>query len=74
MERCIKCGGRADFICPYCHKKYCRSHMELRYTGQDRGFRSRYMCPSCWKRKQRVLNEQMINARTFKPKKYFYGS
>lgn len=74
MEACTRCGGRADYICPYCSRKFCRSHMELRYTGQNRGLRSRYMCPACWKKKQVVLNEHMVNARNYQSKKYFYGS
>jgi hypothetical protein len=31
------------------------------------------MCPVCWKKRQVVLNQNMVNARTYKPKKYFYG-
>ncbi len=74
MEVCSKCRKQADFICPGCDRKFCRSHMELRYAGPDRGFRSRYMCPACWKKNKVVLNENMVNARTFQPKKYFYRS
>jgi transposase-like protein len=72
MERCNICGKEAAYICPYCDKKFCKQHMELRYVGQDRGFKSRYMCPSCWKKKQVVLNEKMISTKNYKPKKYFY--
>ncbi|MGD2079530.1 MAG: hypothetical protein PVJ36_00170 [Nitrospirota bacterium] len=72
MEVCYKCGSKADFICPVCSTKMCRAHAEKRYTGQDRGFRSRYMCPSCWKKKHRVLNEEMVDAKKYKPKKYVY--
>lgn len=70
MEVCYRCGSKADFICPDCGSKVCRSHMELRYTGPDRGFKSRYMCPSCWKKKRVVLNENMINARNYRKKTY----
>jgi hypothetical protein len=34
--------------------------------------RSRFMCPTCWKVKQVVLNQNMINARTHKPKPYVF--
>lgn len=74
MEVCFKCGKPADFICPDCGTKACRSHMELRYRGPDRGFKSRFMCPVCWKKKRKVLNENMVNARTYKPKLYIYNS
>ncbi len=71
MEVCHKCSRPADYICPDCGTKMCRTHAEKRYIGQDRGFRSRYMCPKCWKTKHKVLNENMMNARTFKPKKTY---
>jgi hypothetical protein len=35
--------------------------METRYSGPDRGFKSRYMCPVCWKIKRVMLNQNMIN-------------
>jgi hypothetical protein len=70
MEKCFKCGGKADFICADCGAKACRAHMELRYTGPDRGFKSRYMCPACWKKKRVVLNQDMVNVDTEKPKVY----
>ncbi|MBZ0156921.1 MAG: hypothetical protein K8I29_12025 [Alphaproteobacteria bacterium] len=73
MEVCYKCGKPADFICPDCGNKICRAHMEKRYAGPDRGFKSRFMCPSCWKKKQVKLNQDMINAREYKPKTYIYG-
>jgi hypothetical protein len=72
MEVCYKCGRKADYICPDCSAKMCRSHMELRYAGPNRGFRSRYMCPKCWKTKHKVLNENMVNAHQYKPKVYSY--
>jgi hypothetical protein len=72
MEVCHKCGGKADFICPRCGTKTCRSHMELRYMGPHRGFKSRFMCPRCWKTKQVVLNQNMINAHRYKPKPYVF--
>jgi len=74
MESCYRCGRKADYICPQCGSKICRSHMELRYVGPDRGFRSRYMCPVCWKVKRRVLNEQMIRADRYQRKLYIVGS
>lgn len=70
MESCYKCGGAADFICPDCGTKACRNHMELRYTGPDRGFKSRYMCPSCWKSKRVKLNQDMVRADAYRPKTY----
>lgn len=73
MEACHKCGQSADFICPICSTKMCRGHAELRYRGPDRGFRSRFMCPSCWKKKQVVLNENMVNAKEYKPKTYSFS-
>jgi hypothetical protein len=48
--------------------------MELRYTGPDRGFKSRYMCPSCWKKKHVVLNQNMVKADQYKPKTYVFSS
>jgi len=74
MEVCYKCGRAADYICPDCGTKACRAHMELRYTGPDRGFKSRYMCPTCWKTKRKVLNEQMIKAQEHLAKHYFFIS
>ena len=71
MEQCNKCGQKADFICPDCGTKVCKAHMELRYTGPDRGLKSRYMCPACWKNKRVKLNQDMVNAHTYKPKQYF---
>ncbi len=73
MEVCYKCNGPADYICPDCGTKMCRSHAESRYMGRDRGLRSRYMCPKCWKKKHTVLNENMQSARTYKPKTYVYA-
>lgn len=73
MEECFKCGRQADYICPDCHTKMCRHHAENRYVGQNRGLKSRFMCPKCWKQKHKVLNESMVNARAYKPKKYFHG-
>lgn len=73
MEKCYRCGGQADFICPDCGSKVCTAHMELRYTGPDRGFRSRYMCPVCWKVKRVVLNEKMLKAQEHKKKIYVVG-
>jgi hypothetical protein len=74
MEVCYKCGKPADYICPECSKKFCRSHMEQRYSGPDRGFRSRLMCPVCWKKKKVTLNENMIRTADYKPKTYVGGS
>ena len=74
MEVCYKCGRNADFICPDCGSKVCRAHMELRYIGPNRGFKSHYMCPVCWKIKHKVLNEQMIRSKGYKPKLYVFNS
>jgi hypothetical protein len=74
MEKCDKCGGQADYICPDCGKKYCKPHMEQRYAGPDRGFKSRHMCPSCWKKKQLKLSQDMVNVKQHKPKTYVYGN
>jgi hypothetical protein len=74
MEVCHQCGRAAEYICPDCGTKTCRAHMELRYAGPDRGFKSRYMCPVCWKAKRRVLNEQMIRAKEYLAKQYFFLS
>lgn len=73
METCYKCGGKADYICPDCGKKMCKSHMEKRYVGPDRGFKSRFMCPSCWQKKQVKLNQDMIKTSEYVPKTYSYG-
>lgn len=73
MESCYRCGGRADFICPDCGSKVCRSHMELRYTGPDRGFKSRSMCPVCWKVKRVMLEQDMVRAIQHKPKIFVFG-
>jgi hypothetical protein len=73
MEVCYKCGKQADYICPECGNKCCRSHMESRYSGPDRGFKSRLMCPVCWKKKRVVLNENMLDAKSYKPKVYVQG-
>ncbi len=72
MEVCFKCKKPAIYICPDCSTKACRDHLEKRYVGMDRGLRSRYMCPKCWKIKHKVLNENMVNARTYKPKKFHF--
>lgn len=72
MEVCYKCGDEADYICPFCGTKMCKSHSEPRYTGPNRGFKSRFMCPKCWKKKHRVLNEEMVDARKYKSKTYIY--
>ncbi|MEJ2697119.1 MAG: hypothetical protein P8013_10775 [Candidatus Sulfobium sp.] len=73
MEKCFKCEGEAHYICPECGTKACRSHMELRYTGPDRGFRSRYMCPKCWKKKRVVLNQDMVDVKEYRPKTYVWN-
>ncbi len=70
MEKCYRCGGKADFICPDCGSKVCRSHMELRYTGPDRGLKSRYMCPVCWKVKRVMLNQNMVRTDQYSKKVY----
>jgi hypothetical protein len=44
--------------------------MESRYTGPDRGFKSRYMCPVCWKKKRVKLNQDMIQADRYAKKTY----
>ncbi len=74
MERCYQCAGPADFICPDCGTKVCATHMELRYTGPDRGFKSRHMCPVCWKVKRVMLEQNMVNALQHKPKIFVFGS
>ncbi len=74
MEVCYKCGRAAEYICPDCGTKVCKAHMELRYAGPDRGFKSRYMCPVCWKFKKKMLNEQMIKAQEYLAKQYFFFS
>jgi len=74
MEVCYKCGKAAEYICPDCGTKVCRAHMELRYVGPDRGFKSRYMCPACWKVKKKMLQEKMINAQEYLAKQYFFMS
>lgn len=73
MERCYQCGGTAIFICPDCGSKVCKAHMELRYAGPDRGFKSRYMCPVCWKVKRVMLEQDMVNAIQYKPKVFVFG-
>jgi hypothetical protein len=73
MERCYQCGGPAVFICPDCGSKVCKAHMELRYAGPDRGFKSRYMCPVCWKVKRVMLEQDMVNAIEHKPKIFVFG-
>lgn len=73
MERCYQCGGPAVFICPDCGSKVCNAHMELRYAGPDRGFKSRYMCPVCWKVKRVMLEQDMVNAIQYKPKVFVFG-
>ncbi|MDA8077414.1 MAG: hypothetical protein M0Z79_00605 [Nitrospiraceae bacterium] len=70
MEVCYRCGKNAEYICPDCGAKACRSHMENRYVGPDRGFKSRYMCPVCWKGKRVVLNENMLRADQYAKKVY----
>jgi len=72
MEVCYRCGGPADFICPDCGSKICKAHMESRYVGPDRGFKSRYMCPVCWQVKRKVLNEEMIRTKDYKSKLYVF--
>ena len=73
MERCYQCGGQAVFICPDCGSKVCKAHMELRYAGPDRGFKSRYMCPVCWKVKRVKLEQDMVKAVQYKPKVFVFG-
>ncbi len=73
MEKCSKCHQEADYICPDCGGKFCRAHMEKRYVGPDRGFKSPFMCPSCWKKKEVKLNQDMIKAKEYQPKTYVYG-
>ncbi len=70
MEVCYRCGRKADYICPDCGSKICNAHMETRYTGPDRGFKSRYMCPVCWKIKRVMLNQNMIKSATRQKKIY----
>ena len=48
--------------------------MEQRYAGPDRGFKSRHMCPSCWKKKQLKLTQDMVDVKQHKPKTYVYGN
>ena len=74
MERCHRCEEPAAFICPDCGTKSCQRHMEPRYTGPDRGFKSRLMCPACWKKKRVVLNQDMVKADQYKPKTYVFSS
>lgn len=60
MEKCYKCDRKADYACPECGSKICKYHMEFIYTGLDRGFKSRFMCPVCWLVKRKVTEERMI--------------
>lgn len=60
MDTCYKCGRDADFLCPDCGSKICKYHMEFRYTGLDRGLKSRFMCPVCWLVKRMVPDERMV--------------
>ena len=73
MESCYQCGNPAVFICPDCGSKVCKSHMEARYAGPDRGFKSRYMCPVCWKVKRVMLEQDMVKAIQYKPKVFVFG-
>jgi hypothetical protein len=73
MEVCHRCSDPAEFICPDCGSKTCAAHMELRYSGPDRGFKSRYMCPVCWKLKRVKLEQDMILAIEHKPKIFCFG-
>jgi len=59
MDNCYQCDQPADLQCPECGTTVCSGHLEPRYTGPDRGFESRYMCPSCWKDKKVTLDSQM---------------
>lgn len=63
METCYKCTRDADYLCPECGTKICKYHMEFRYTGLDRGFRSRFMCPVCWLVKRVVPDDKMTRIR-----------
>ncbi len=61
METCYKCGHAADFICPDCGSRICKSHMESRYPGpHHKNFTSNYMCPVCWLVKRVMLEENML--------------
>lgn len=60
MDKCYRCEREADFECPECGSRICRYHMEFIYTGLDRGFGSRFMCPVCWLVKRKVPDERMI--------------
>ena len=70
MEKCYRCGQKADFICPDCGSKVCQTHMEQRYSGPDRGFKSRHMCPVCWKVKRVMLNQNMVRTDQYVKKVY----
>ena len=61
MERCYKCSNDADYICPDCGTRVCKSHMETRYPGpHHKNFTSNYMCPVCWLVKRVMLDENML--------------
>ena len=66
MDKCYKCEREADYACPECKSNICKYHMEFIYTGLDRGFRSRFMCPVCWLVKRRVTEEKMIKLKKTK--------
>lgn len=66
MDKCYRCEREADYACPECKSNICKYHMEFIYTGLDRGFRSRFMCPVCWLVKRRVTEEKMIKLKKTK--------
>ena len=74
MDKCYKCEREADYACSECGSKICKLHMEFMYTGLDRGFKSRFMCPVCWLVKQRVPEERMIKLEKSKEDKSAFKS
>jgi len=45
--------------CPNCGETAHSGDLVPRYTGPERGFEAKFMCPSCWKDKKVTLDSQM---------------
>ena len=54
-----QCDRSVDLRCPKCNATVSSNDLVPRYTGPERGFESKFMCPSCWKDKKVTLDNQM---------------
>lgn len=59
MTTTSQCNSSVELKCPNCTATVSSRDLVPRYTGPERFFESKFMCPTCWKDKKVTLDSQM---------------